>query len=166
MSWIRIGFNADLKSSFISMRIKIRIWIQGAKRMRIHAAPDPDPGQTSKSQKLNFFTWNKAYLRRYKRLSGCPFPCSWIRIRIRIPNTYPDLNPVQPNQWGSVLIRIHNTAQNRSLILKTGLILMGNKFWIPKSESLTGLESSVSDLDCIQIQSGQWIRIQEGKNAP
>jgi hypothetical protein len=27
------------------------------------------------------------------------FPCSWIRIRIRIPNTDPD--PGQPNQCGS-----------------------------------------------------------------
>ncbi len=40
---------------FISMRIQIRIQIQGAKQMRIHA----DAGQTLKSQKVKF--WHEKY---------------------------------------------------------------------------------------------------------
>jgi hypothetical protein len=65
----------------------------------------------------------KTYLRRYKSLferlgwkSGLfvnfdQFPCSWIRTRIRIPNTDPD--PGKTNQCGSMRFRIqtHNTAQ-------------------------------------------------------
>ncbi len=50
MLWTRTGFSADSNPgpSFISMRIRI----QAAKPMRIH--PDPDPGQTLKSQKVKF----------------------------------------------------------------------------------------------------------------
>jgi hypothetical protein len=40
---------------FISVRIQIRIRIQGAKPMRIHADLDPDLFQTLKSQKVEFF---------------------------------------------------------------------------------------------------------------
>jgi hypothetical protein len=47
IGWIRIQL-------FISMRIRI----QGAKQMRTHADPDPDPGQTLKSQKAEFFMKN------------------------------------------------------------------------------------------------------------
>ncbi len=52
--WIRIGFNADPDTDplFISMRIQIRI--QGAKPMLIHVDPGPGPGQTLKSQKVEF----------------------------------------------------------------------------------------------------------------
>jgi hypothetical protein len=42
---IRISFTADPDPAFASMRIQIRI--QGAKPMRIHADPNPDPGQPS-----------------------------------------------------------------------------------------------------------------------
>jgi hypothetical protein len=35
-----LGFNADSYPAFIPMRI--RIWIQGDKTMRVHADPDPD----------------------------------------------------------------------------------------------------------------------------
>jgi hypothetical protein len=35
--------------------------------------------------------------------------CFWIRIRIRIPNVDPD--PGEPNQSGSMRIRINNTAK-------------------------------------------------------
>jgi hypothetical protein len=104
------GFGS--RSSFsISMRIRIR----GAKPKRIHADLDPDPGQTSKSQKLNFcIKIFVKYLRRYRSLfkpvfyiNFGKFPCSWIRIRIRIPNTDPD--PGHPTQCGSMRIRIPNT---------------------------------------------------------
>jgi hypothetical protein len=37
------------------------------------------------------------------------FPCFWIQIRI--PNT--DLEPGQPNECGSMLIRIHNIGNYR-----------------------------------------------------
>jgi hypothetical protein len=49
--WIRIGFNADPVTS-----MQIRIRIQGAKPMRIHADPDLDldPGRTLLSQKVEF----------------------------------------------------------------------------------------------------------------
>jgi hypothetical protein len=46
--WIRIGFHSD--PAFISMRIRI----QGANPLRIHA--DPDPGQANKY--LNFYMKN------------------------------------------------------------------------------------------------------------
>jgi hypothetical protein len=49
--WIGIGFNADPDQLFVSKRIRIRI--QGAKRMRIHANPDLDLTHTHK--KLNFY---------------------------------------------------------------------------------------------------------------
>ncbi len=50
----RIGFSADSDpdSAFISMRIML----QGAKPMRIY--PYPDPGQTLKSQKVEFLHEN------------------------------------------------------------------------------------------------------------
>ncbi len=50
--WIRTGFIADPDPDYISMRIRI----QGAKPMGIHANPDPDPdpGHTFKSQKSEF----------------------------------------------------------------------------------------------------------------
>ncbi len=37
---------------------------------------------------------------------------SWIRIRIRLPNADPDLNPADQNQYGSMRtqIRIHNSV--------------------------------------------------------
>jgi hypothetical protein len=93
------------------MRIQIRI--QAAKPMRIH--PDQDPGQTLKSQKVEFLheiyfisktygtyegTRTKAFLKGRKPdlfFNFGQFPCS--RIRIRIPNTYPDQG--MPNKCGS-----------------------------------------------------------------
>jgi hypothetical protein len=39
---------------FISRTIQIRIRIQGANPIRIHTDPDPDSGQTLKSQKVEF----------------------------------------------------------------------------------------------------------------
>ncbi len=39
-------------SALVSLRIRIRMLDPGAKPMRIHA--DPDPGQTLKSQKVEF----------------------------------------------------------------------------------------------------------------
>ncbi len=49
---IRIGFNADpdLDPTFFSVRIRI----QGAKPMGIHADPDSDSGQTLLSQNVGF----------------------------------------------------------------------------------------------------------------
>ncbi len=47
---IPIGFSADQNPIIFSMRIRI----QEAKPMRIQADPDPDPGQTFKSQKVEF----------------------------------------------------------------------------------------------------------------
>jgi hypothetical protein len=35
--WIRISFNADPDPAFLKISIRIRIWIQGAEAMRIHA---------------------------------------------------------------------------------------------------------------------------------
>ncbi len=55
----------------------------------------------------------KAFLKGRKPglfVNFCQLTCSWIRIRI--PNTYPDPNPRQPNECGSRKIRIHNTAYN------------------------------------------------------
>ncbi len=46
---IRIGFRIRIQI-FTSRRIRIRV--QGAKPMRIHADPDPNPGQTLLSQKV------------------------------------------------------------------------------------------------------------------
>ncbi len=49
--WILIGFNED---SDPDPAFYTRIWIQGAKTMRINADPDPDPSHTLKSQKVEF----------------------------------------------------------------------------------------------------------------
>jgi hypothetical protein len=79
--------------------------------MRIHADPDPDPGQTMPSQKVKFFhlkytfcgqrVTKHRYLSRYKVLLKCwksslcgQFPFSWIRIQI--PNTAPIPDPEEP----------------------------------------------------------------------
>ncbi len=108
-----------------STLISMRTWIQGAQTMRIHA--DSDPCQTYSHKNLNFLTW-KIYLMqvmgqktyRYFRtckgifdrqepslfMNFCNFPYSWIRIRL--PHTDPD--PGQPNECGSMWIRIHKTA--------------------------------------------------------
>ena len=151
-----------MESSFISMLIKIRIWIQGAEPMRIHAAPDPDPGQTSKSQKLNFYMKQKPTYEGTKAFSVVHFHApgfgsgSAFQIRIRIW--------IQDSKINADQCLSGSTAQNWYLIFKNGPNTNGNKCWISKSKSLTGLESSVSEPDWIQIQSGQWIRIQEGKN--
>jgi hypothetical protein len=66
---------------------------------------------------------HKTYLRRYKCLSErleirfiCQFwsiPLLLIRIRIRIPNTDPDSG--EPNQCGSMRIRIHNNGFSESV---------------------------------------------------
>jgi hypothetical protein len=96
---------------FVSMRIQIRI--HGGKPMRIHA--DPGPGQTLKSQKVEFSHKKILKVGNSKKIpmkfkqklfdrqdSGLliffgQFRCSWIRIRI--PNTDPD--PGQPHECGS-----------------------------------------------------------------
>jgi hypothetical protein len=59
-------------SALVSVRIRIQIqlftsmWIQirihGAKPMWIQADPDPDPGQTLLSQKLDFYMKNNLYV--------------------------------------------------------------------------------------------------------
>jgi hypothetical protein len=51
---------------FISMRIL------GAKVMRINADPDTDPGQTFKSQNVEFFTLNKIILKIGNRSKNIP----------------------------------------------------------------------------------------------
>jgi hypothetical protein len=48
---------------FISMRIQIRIRIKAAKPMWIHVDPNADPGQTLKSQKVEFLHNNKIFSR-------------------------------------------------------------------------------------------------------
>ncbi len=97
-------------------------------KMRIQA--DPDPDHIFELQKVEFLTW-KIYLKLVKvknigtyegtkavlkgRIPGLfvncgQFPCSWIRIRIL--NTDPDSDPRQPNECGTmwIRIRIHNTG--------------------------------------------------------
>ncbi len=49
---IRIGFNADPELAFYFSKDADADPDPGAKPMRIHA--DPDPGQTLRSQKLDF----------------------------------------------------------------------------------------------------------------
>ncbi len=80
--------NGALRAPSPRPSIWIRIWIQGAKPMPIYA--DPDPGQTLKSQKVEF---TKIGL----FVNFGQFPCSWIRIRILNTDPYPG----QPNQCGS-----------------------------------------------------------------
>jgi hypothetical protein len=60
---------------------------------------------------IHYYEGTKAFLKcRKPGLFGNfgRFPCSWIQVRIRIPNTDPD--PGQLNQYGSVRIRIHNAG--------------------------------------------------------
>ncbi len=59
MVWIRVGFNADPDRLFTSLRIQIRIRIQGAEQMRIYA--DLDPGQTLKSEQMYFYMKNRFF---------------------------------------------------------------------------------------------------------
>ncbi len=104
--WIRIGFNADPDPAF---------YHNAEPENQINADPDPDPGQTLKSQKVEFLHENmlkvrtikdkklsyegtKAFLKGRKPglfVNFSQFTCSWIRMRIRIPNTDSDLG--QPN---------------------------------------------------------------------
>jgi hypothetical protein len=58
LSWIRNGFNS--MQILIQLFISLLIRIQGAKPMRIHAdpGPDSDPGQTFKSEKIEFYKKN------------------------------------------------------------------------------------------------------------
>ena len=95
--------------------------------MRIHA--DQDPGQTLKSQKVEFLhekyrilyvekrsqnitrkVFSKAFWKGRKLglfVNFGKFPCYWIRIRI--PNTDPDSG--QPNHRRSMRIQIHNSEK-------------------------------------------------------
>ncbi len=59
MDWIRIGFHAAPDPAFYQKAIRIRI--QVAKPMRIHADldPDPDSSQALKSQKIKFLHENR-----------------------------------------------------------------------------------------------------------
>jgi hypothetical protein len=55
----------------------------------------------------------KAILKGWKSgifVNFCEFPYSWIRIWIRIPKTDQGPDPGEQNQWGSVRVRIRNTA--------------------------------------------------------
>ncbi len=77
--------------------------------MRNHADPEPGPGQTLKSQKVDLLEQNDAFRKAENQglfAHFCLFPCSWIQIRARISNTNPD--PGQPNQGGSW---IHNSGE-------------------------------------------------------
>ncbi len=94
---------------FVSMRIRIRIRIQEAKQRRIQA--DPDPGQTFKSQKVEFLYLNilivcnrsksihivqKPFRKEENQvyLSKSAFP---IRIRIRDSQMNADLDEPDPD---------------------------------------------------------------------
>jgi hypothetical protein len=52
MLWTCIDFSVDSDSHPDPACISMRIRIKGAKPMQIH--PDPDPGETLKSQKVEF----------------------------------------------------------------------------------------------------------------
>ncbi len=142
---------------FISMRIQIRIQIQGAKPIRIHA--DPEPDQTSKSQKVEFYMKNIPYLKKvigqktygtyegtnaflkgrkpesflnfgnfHATGSGSAFR---IRIRFRIQDSRINADP-DPQHW---FIYIEAVVHNGMVPPKlrtpepgTGRIATGNKF--------------------------------------
>jgi hypothetical protein len=104
--------------------------------MRNHADPDLNPGQTSKSLKWNFYMKNslkvgkrseniltkvqKHFWKGWKLdlfVNFGQFPCS--RIQTRIP--YPE-----PNQSGSMRIRIHNTSLISFLLCCKSIIKWDN----------------------------------------
>jgi hypothetical protein len=112
----------------------MRIQIQGAKPMRIRILV-----KLSSHEKLNFFSMRnilvvgnrsknvptkvKSLFEREKPdlfVNIVQFSCSWIRIRV--PNT--DLDPGQPNECGSVRIRIHNTSGFPVLLLAHWPVLL------------------------------------------
>ncbi len=134
------------------MRMQIQIWIQGSRTNADPCGFGNGSWSDFKVTTVEFLNMNhilkvrnrsKTYKRRCKSLVGRPFPNTWIRIRICIPKRIriwiqnSQIN-ADPCSSGSPTL----CTQNWSLILKTDLILMGNKFRISKSESLTGLESS------------------------
>jgi hypothetical protein len=127
------------------MRIQIRIWDPLSRTNADPCGSGSGSWSDFKVTKVEFLHETKTFLRRYSYLQK-PFRLSISMLLYSDPDPHSKYvsgsESRTANQCGSVLIRIHNTAQNRSLILKTGLILMGHKFWISKSESLTGLESS------------------------
>jgi hypothetical protein len=123
--WIRICFSADVDPD---------------PAFYLYADPNSDPGQTSKSQKVEFLHWKytklgkvidqNTYIRRFGTkaflkwkkpglfFNFCQLPCSWIWIWVRIPKTDPD--PLQQKECGFMWIWIHNTAlhtKNISTIL-------------------------------------------------
>jgi hypothetical protein len=88
--YIRIGFYAELDPD---------PW----NKTNADPYPDPDPGQTLRSQKVKKHTYEgaKDFLKGRKPglcVNFGQFRCSWIRIGIRIPNTDPDQG--QPHQYG------------------------------------------------------------------
>jgi hypothetical protein len=104
---------------------KIRIPIKVRNRIQdnqINADPGPysDPGQTFKSEKIEFYKKNPHSQKIPDPDLGQPNQCGSMRTRvqvrksliftrkIRIPNNDPD--PGEPNQCGSMRIRTHNTA--------------------------------------------------------
>ncbi len=119
--WFQCGSGSRF---LIIMRIRIQLFNHNADPdldpgSHINADPDPDPGQTLKSQKVDFYMKNMLKVRNRSKkytyegtkafLKGrkpglfenfSQFTCSWIRIRIRIPNTNSDLG--QSNECGSM----------------------------------------------------------------
>ncbi len=62
--WIRIGFNADEDPDQVPTFFSMRLRIHEAKQKRIHVDLDPDPGQTSKSQNVEFLHTQYGYRSR------------------------------------------------------------------------------------------------------
>jgi hypothetical protein len=110
------------------MRIRIWIRIQGAKPMQIQAKRILI--RLLSHKKLNFYMTNILKYPTVRRKVQKPFflkgrnpvllanfgqcPCSWIRIRIS--NTDPD--QIQPNEYGSMWIRIHNIGRSCTLTFR------------------------------------------------
>jgi hypothetical protein len=141
MLWIRIGFNADPDPAFISMRIRMRIRIQGAKPMRIQA--DPDLDQTSESQKADFLHEKYTFSTVCKRSKNIPTKvqkrfrkeeiqfCLYILANFHAPGTgsaFPVRIRIQDSKMNADPCGSGSTTLEGSLLQLSGVLAKDNLF--------------------------------------
>ncbi len=105
----------DPDPAFYSMRIRIRV--QGPKPMHTHA--DLDPCQTLKSQNVKILHEKYTYLLNVVKVIKHTYEGTKAFLKGRKPGLFVNFgqfhaqgpDPGQPNQCGSMGIRIHNTGE-------------------------------------------------------